>query len=120
MVPAPLESYHPQLQKNIHMSYTCDCTGYRATAHTGVICKSRFLDRAAAREKFRVEVAKESARNEKIAKKSLKVKSRAYVYAKGAYAYALPCLGRHVLAETGPYASPERPMRTHQWPDLCL
>ncbi|MED6188437.1 hypothetical protein PIB30_085966 [Stylosanthes scabra] len=41
--------------------------------------------------KFEAEVAKESARNEKIAKKSLKAKSRAY-------AYALPCRGRHVLA----------------------
>ncbi|MED6111670.1 hypothetical protein PIB30_054486 [Stylosanthes scabra] len=40
---------------------------------------------------------------------------------KGAYAYALPCLGRHVLAGTGPYAyAPKGPMHTHQWPDLCL
>ncbi|MED6137161.1 hypothetical protein PIB30_062450 [Stylosanthes scabra] len=53
--------------------------------------------------KFGAEVTKESARNEKIAKKSLKAKSRAY-------AYALPCLGRHVLAGIGPY----------QWPHLCL
>ncbi|MED6225684.1 hypothetical protein PIB30_095999 [Stylosanthes scabra] len=58
------------------------------------------------RAKFGVEVAKESARNEKIAKnekitkKSLKAKSRAY-------AYALPCLGCHVLAGTGPYAKKE-------------
>ncbi|MED6161556.1 hypothetical protein PIB30_061890 [Stylosanthes scabra] len=65
-------------------------------------------------EKFGAEVAKESTRNEKIAKKSLKTKSRAY-------AYALPSFGRHVLAGTGPYAyAPERPMRTHQWPNLCL
>ncbi|MED6152325.1 hypothetical protein PIB30_090836 [Stylosanthes scabra] len=33
------------------------------------------------RAKFGAEVAKESARNEKIAKKSLKAKSRAYAYA---------------------------------------
>ncbi|MED6114758.1 hypothetical protein PIB30_083539 [Stylosanthes scabra] len=39
--------------------------------------------------KFRAEVAKESARNEKIAKKSLKAKSRGYAYA------------------------PKEPMRTH-------
>ncbi|MED6114241.1 hypothetical protein PIB30_078492 [Stylosanthes scabra] len=41
-------------------------------------------DRATARVsglKFGAEVAKESARNEKIAKKSLKTKSRAYAYA---------------------------------------
>ncbi|MED6136721.1 hypothetical protein PIB30_058448 [Stylosanthes scabra] len=64
--------------------------------------------------KFGAEVAKESARNEKIAKKSLKAKSRAYVY-------ALPCLGHHVLAGIGPYAyAPKGPMRTHQWLDLCL
>ncbi|MED6177977.1 hypothetical protein PIB30_103283 [Stylosanthes scabra] len=64
--------------------------------------------------KFEAEVAKESARNEKIAKKSLKANSRAY-------AYALPCIGRNVLAGTGPYAyAPKGPMRTHQWPDLCL
>ncbi|MED6198834.1 hypothetical protein PIB30_070258 [Stylosanthes scabra] len=30
------------------MSYTCNRTGYRVTAHIGVTCKSRFLDRAAA------------------------------------------------------------------------
>ncbi|MED6189638.1 hypothetical protein PIB30_098027, partial [Stylosanthes scabra] len=64
--------------------------------------------------KFGAEGTKESARNEKITKKSLKVKSRAY-------AYVLPCLGRHVLARTGPYTyAPERPMRTYQWPDLSL
>ncbi|MED6223532.1 hypothetical protein PIB30_074816 [Stylosanthes scabra] len=31
------------------MSYSCNRTGYRSTAHIGVTCKSRFLDRAAAR-----------------------------------------------------------------------
>ncbi|MED6213512.1 hypothetical protein PIB30_094133 [Stylosanthes scabra] len=57
--------------------------------------------------KFGAEVAKESARNEKIAKKSLKAKSRAY-------AYALPCLGCHVLDRTGPYVyAPKGPIRTH-------
>ncbi|MED6211026.1 hypothetical protein PIB30_069690 [Stylosanthes scabra] len=60
------------------------------------------------RAKFGAEVANESARNEKIAKKSLKAKSRAY-------AYALPCLGRHVLAGTGQYAyAPKGPIRMHQ------
>ncbi|MED6185409.1 hypothetical protein PIB30_056827 [Stylosanthes scabra] len=39
--------------------------------------------------KFEAELAKESARNEKLAKKSLKAKSRAYAYA------------------------PKEPMRTH-------
>ncbi|MED6187645.1 hypothetical protein PIB30_078340 [Stylosanthes scabra] len=63
---------------------------------------------------FGAEVGKESARNEKIAKKSLKAKSRAY-------AYALPCLGSHILAGSGPYAyAPKGPMRTHQWSELCL
>ncbi|MED6141573.1 hypothetical protein PIB30_104812, partial [Stylosanthes scabra] len=71
------------------------------------------------RAKFGAEVAKESARNEKIAKKSLKAKSRAYARTKGACAYALPCFGRYVLARTGPYAyAPKGPMRMHQWPDL--
>ncbi|MED6127314.1 hypothetical protein PIB30_086940, partial [Stylosanthes scabra] len=55
--------------------------------------------------KFGAEVAKKSTRNEKITKKSLKAKSKAY-------AYALPCLGRHVLAGTGPYAyTPEGSMQ---------
>ncbi|MED6176443.1 hypothetical protein PIB30_088277 [Stylosanthes scabra] len=43
------------------------------------------------------------------------------VRTKGASAYALPCLGHYVLAGTGPYAyAPKGPMRTHQWPNLCL
>ncbi|MED6200393.1 hypothetical protein PIB30_084589 [Stylosanthes scabra] len=46
--------------------------------------------------KFGAKVAEERARNEKIAKKSLEAKSRAYAY------------------------PPKGPMRTHQWPDLYL
>ncbi|MED6171800.1 hypothetical protein PIB30_044154 [Stylosanthes scabra] len=70
---------------------------------------------------FGAEVAKESARNEKIAKKNLKANSRAYAYApKGAYAYALPCLGRHVLAGTGPYAyAPKGSMQTSKKPEAA-
>ncbi|MED6187637.1 hypothetical protein PIB30_078229 [Stylosanthes scabra] len=71
--------------------------------------------------KFGAKVAKKSARNEKITKKSLKAKSRAYAYTPKKH-MRTHChdLGRHVLAGTGPYAyAPERPMR-HQWPDLCL
>ncbi|MED6114841.1 hypothetical protein PIB30_084387, partial [Stylosanthes scabra] len=70
--------------------------------------------------KFGAKVAKESVRNEKIAKESLKAKSRAYAYApKGPVRIAMHWAS--CLARTGPYAyAPKGPMRTHQWPDLCL
>ncbi|MED6200550.1 hypothetical protein PIB30_086251, partial [Stylosanthes scabra] len=42
---------------------------------------TRVNERKHDRAKFGAEVAKESARNEKITKKSLKAKSRAYAYA---------------------------------------
>ncbi|MED6113617.1 hypothetical protein PIB30_072538 [Stylosanthes scabra] len=43
------------------------------------LCVLRTVQTSKCGAKFRAEVAKESARNEKIAKKSLKAKSRAYV-----------------------------------------
>ncbi|MED6175478.1 hypothetical protein PIB30_078744, partial [Stylosanthes scabra] len=59
-------------------------------------------------EKKGAVVAKKGARNEKITKKSLKANS-------DAYAYALPRLGRHVQAGTGPYAYARKPpVRTHE------
>ncbi|MED6197441.1 hypothetical protein PIB30_056507 [Stylosanthes scabra] len=91
-------------------------TGHRVTSSVPGSVSECILLTPAQRAKFGAEVAKESARNEKIAKKSLKAKIQSLcVRTKGAYAYALPCLGRHVLAGTGPYAyAPKGSMRTHQ------
>ncbi|MED6129461.1 hypothetical protein PIB30_108181, partial [Stylosanthes scabra] len=64
--------------------------------------------------KIRTEVAKESARNEKITKKSLEAKSSAYAYAPKTDVRT-HCHDLGVMSMLEP-----DPMRTHQWPDLCL
>ncbi|MED6114117.1 hypothetical protein PIB30_077241 [Stylosanthes scabra] len=86
---------------------------------------SQDADLRSLRDKFRsfrgedpamigTENAKKSARNEKITKKSLEAKSNAYAYAPKTdvrkHCHDLGVTSRLELD----------PVRTHQWPDLCL
>ncbi|MED6208359.1 hypothetical protein PIB30_044250 [Stylosanthes scabra] len=92
-------------------SITCDlsCSVIQSSSH-----ELQHFVGLAFTAKIGAEVAKESARNEKITKKSLETKSSTYAYAPKTDVRTY-C---HDLGGTS-RLEPD-PMRTHQWPDLCL